>query len=75
MLCANCFAGVVDLFISKAVAGREKDRDFCMALLVHGYVTAEQALALVPSMPLDEVTRRQLSASIRRWARAVQPGS
>jgi hypothetical protein len=66
---------VVNLFMSKAAAGREKDREFCMALLVHGYVTAEHALALVPSMPLDELMRRKLSASIRRWARGMSAGS
>jgi hypothetical protein len=63
---------VLDLFMSKATAGREKDREFCMALLQHGYATAERALALVPCMPLDEAMQRSLSASIRRWAKAVQ---
>jgi len=29
---------VVDLFMSKAVAGRDKDRVFCAALLEYGYV-------------------------------------
>jgi hypothetical protein len=48
---------VVDLFLSKAVAGRpagrEKDREFCMALLDHAYVKPAEALALVEYMPLD----------------------
>ena len=30
---------VADLFASKAAAGRDKDRKFCMALLTHAYVT------------------------------------
>lgn len=64
---------VLDLFLAKAVAGREKDRDFCQALLKHGYVDVEAALSKVPLMPLDErgvetVTPRSLVARIRRWA-------
>ena len=69
---------VADLFMSKAVAGREKDRIFCMALLAHRHVTAGQVLALLSQMPLDEATRKRLGASIRRWVRAaldpVPPG-
>jgi len=61
---------VADLFMSKAAAGREKDREFCMALLAHGHVTLEQVLALVPDMPMDEAQRKKLSASIRRWGKA-----
>lgn len=64
---------VLDLFLAKAVAGREKDRDFCQALLKHGYVDVEAALSKVPLMLLDErgvetVTPRSLVARIRRWA-------
>jgi hypothetical protein len=62
---------VVDLFMSKAVAAREKDRDFCMALLEHGYVKPAQALALVVAMPLDEDQQKRLRATIRRWAKAI----
>ncbi|MBC7377158.1 MAG: hypothetical protein H7346_06940 [Burkholderiaceae bacterium] len=29
---------VVDLFMSKAAAARDKDHDYCMALLQHAYV-------------------------------------
>ena len=61
---------VADLFMSKAAAGREKDREFCMALLAHGHVTVEHVLGLVPLMQLDEALRKRLSASIRRWAAA-----
>jgi hypothetical protein len=64
---------LADLFMSKAVAGREKDRVFCVALLAHGHVTVEQVLALVSRMPLDEASCGRLSASIRRWAKAVRP--
>ena len=66
---------VVDLFMSKAVAGRDKDREFCMALLQHGHVTPAQALNLVEVMPLDDVQQRRLRATVRRWAKALQdPG-
>jgi len=58
--------GVVDLFLSKATAGREKDQEFCTALLEHKYLRVSEALDLVPSMP-DQVDKRILSATIRRW--------
>lgn len=63
---------VLDLFLAKAAAGREKDREFCMALFEHGYVTPAQALPLVPTMPLDDKEQRALRATIRRWAKAVR---
>jgi len=59
-----------DLFLSKAVAGREKDREFCKALLKYGYTTLEAVLELVPTMPLDGTEQRSLRATIRRWAKA-----
>lgn len=59
---------VVDLFISKAWAGRDKDRDFCIGLLQHGYVKLEDALAMVPRMPLDVAQRQTLARRIKRWA-------
>lgn len=63
---------VLDLFLAKAVAGREKDREFCMALFEHGYATPAQVLKLVPIMPLDDREQRTLRATIRRWAKAVR---
>jgi hypothetical protein len=66
---------VLDLFLAKAVAGREKDREFCMALLEHGYVTTTHVLRLVPVMPIDDKAQRTLRATIRRWSKAVRdPG-
>lgn len=62
---------LVDLFLSKAVAGREKDREFCMALMEHRYIVPDQALELVPRMPIDDKARRSLRATIRRWAKTV----
>lgn len=63
---------VLDLFLAKAIAGREKDREFCMALFEHGYVTPANVLRLVPDMPLDDKEQKALRATIRRWVRAVQ---
>jgi hypothetical protein len=58
--------GVLDLFLSKAAAGRTKDMEFCTALLVHQYLLPSEALAMVKNMPPD-VDQRVLSARIRRW--------
>ncbi|WP_399685035.1 DUF6036 family nucleotidyltransferase [Xenophilus sp.] len=63
---------VLDLFLAKAAARREKDREFCMALFEHGYVRPAQVLQLVQAMPLDDQAQRSLRATIRRWARAVR---
>ena len=57
--------------MSKAAAARDKDREFCMALLQHGHVKPTQALSLVAAMPLDDVQQRRLRASIRRWVKAI----
>lgn len=59
---------VIDLFMSKAAAARDKDREFCVALLEHGYVTPAQALDLVSKMPMDVEQQRRLRATIRRWS-------
>ena len=61
-----------DLFMSKAAAGRDKDRGFCKAMLAHRYVKPEQVLDLVAAMPLDDAAQRRLKATIRRWAKAVE---
>ena len=63
---------VLDLFLAKASAGREKDREFCMALFEYGYVTLARALKMVPTMPFDDKEQRTLRATIRRWAKAVR---
>lgn len=63
---------VLDLFLAKAVAGREKDREFCMALFEYGYVIPEQVLELVQTMPIDDKVQRTLRATIRRWAKSVR---
>jgi hypothetical protein len=66
-----CLA-VVDLFMSKAAAGRDKDREFCMAMLEHTYVNPAQVLELVPHMPMDDSEKRRLRATIRRWAKTLR---
>jgi len=63
---------LVDLFLAKAAAGRDKDREFCMALFQYDYVTPAQVLKLVPNMPIDDKAQRTLRATIRRWAKAVR---
>jgi hypothetical protein len=63
---------VVDLFMSKAAAGRDKDREFCMAMLKHAYVNPAQVLELVPQMPLGDEEQRKLRATIRRWAKNLR---
>lgn len=64
--------GVLALFLAKAVAGRDKDREFCKALIEHHYVTVPDVLALIGRMPLDGGEQRKLRSTVRRWARAVE---
>lgn len=59
---------VVDLFLSKAWAGRDKDREFCIGLLRHTFVKLDEALALVARMPLDPAQQQTLARRIKRWA-------
>lgn len=63
---------VLDLFMSKAAAGRDKDREFCMALLEYAYVTPAKALAMVACMPVGKDEQRRLRAAIRRWVKALR---
>lgn len=60
----------VDLFLAKTVANRPggQDRDFCCAMLEHGFVSRSQALGLVADMPLDPGEQKALRATINRWA-------
>lgn len=62
---------VADLFMSKVAAGRDKDREFCMALLTYGYVQSDHMLSLVADMPLDKEVQSRLRATIRRWAKML----
>jgi len=61
-----------DLFMSKAAAGRDKDREFCMAMIEHGNVKPVEVLGLVDDMPLEEQGQRRLRSAIRRWVNAAR---
>jgi TPR repeat protein len=63
---------VIDLFMSKAAANREKDREFNMALLRHGYVMPGDAIKMVEYMHLSEIDKKSMRARIRRWVKMVQ---
>jgi hypothetical protein len=52
-----------DLWLSKAVAGREKDLEFCAALLSRGLVTRETLVARLASMSSLAPPHRQLVAA------------
>lgn len=62
---------VVDLFLSKAAAGREKDQAFCIALLQYRYIGLTEVLAMVPAMP-EDVHKQRLIARIRRWIKTAR---
>lgn len=66
-----CLA-VIDLFMAKTVANREKDREFNIALLQHGYVTQEDAVDMVALMPVDDSQKKAMRARIRRWVKLLQ---
>ena len=55
-----------DLFLAKSAAARDKDRDFNIALLVHGYVKVEEALQRVADMPVTASKQIQIEVFIRR---------
>jgi hypothetical protein len=58
---------VIDLFMAKTVANREKDREFNIALMRHGYVAPDAAMEMVAQMPVDDAHKRAMRARIRRW--------
>jgi hypothetical protein len=59
---------VLDLFLSKCAANREKDRDFNLILLRAGLVDEQSALKRVPDMPVDENARSVMASLISRLA-------
>jgi hypothetical protein len=63
---------VLDLFMAKAVANREKDRIFDMALLEHQFVAEGKAIEMVDSMPIDDDAKHRLRVRIRRWAKTLR---
>ena len=54
--------------MSKAWAGRDKDREFCIGLLQYAFVKIGDVLPMVNLMPLDEKQQQTLTRRIRRWA-------
>lgn len=67
--------GTIDLFMAKAVANRDKDRDFDVALLAHGFIQADEAIAMVDKMPLDIAAKGRLRVRINRWIKLAKAGS
>jgi len=61
----------VDLFLSKCAAHREKDIEFNIAMLEHDYVRPEEAMALVPEMPVSAAMQKTIAARITRLVQAV----
>lgn len=59
---------VLDLFMSKCAAKREKDRNFNVLLLRAGLVDEQSALQRVPDMPIDDATRFFMTSLIKRLA-------
>ena len=58
--------------MSKAVAGREKDREFCMAMLAHGYVKPVEVLGQVEAMPIEVQGQRRLRSAILDGSRSCE---
>lgn len=59
---------VLDLFMAKCAANREKDRAFNVVLLRAGVVDAPSALLRVPDMPIDAAARSHMESLITRLA-------
>lgn len=55
-----------DLWIAKAIAGREKDHEFCRALLQRGLVTPDVLQSRIPTVP-------NVAALVQRTAAAWIP--
>ena len=53
-----------DLWVSKAVAGREKDREFCRALLQRGVVMADVLESRLDAVPDLDIRVR---SAVRGW--------
>ena len=59
---------VLDLFMSKCAANRDKDRDFNIVLLRASLVNAQSALLSVSDMPIDDAARSRMALLIARLA-------
>lgn len=63
---------VIDLFMAKTAANREKDREFNIALMRYGYVLPQAAIDMVEFMPVDDARKRSMRARIRRWVTILE---
>ena len=63
---------VIDLFMAKTAANREKDREFNIALMWHGYVSPQAAIDMVALMPVEDAIKKAMRARIRRWAKILE---
>lgn len=63
---------VLDLFMAKTAANREKDREFNIALMRYGYVSPQAGIDRVAHMPVDDGAKKAMRARIRRWVRLLE---
>jgi hypothetical protein len=63
---------VIDLFLAKTAANREKDRELNIALMWHGYVSPQAAIDMVALMPVEDAIKKAMRARIRRWAKILE---
>ena len=63
---------VIDLFMAKTAANREKDREFNIALMRHGFVTPQAAIDMVALMPVHDSAKKAMRARIRRWVKILE---
>lgn len=57
-----------DLWISKMVAGRHRDLEFCQALLKRGMVEPEELTRRLERLDVDEPVRARIAGKIRAWS-------
>ena len=71
----NGFVGycldVIDLFMSKLEAHREKDREFNVVLPRQGYVRPDDGMAMVDRMPVSAERKQLLRRRLRGLVRTV----
>lgn len=63
---------VHDLVLSKCAAGRQQDWDFALVALREGLVEADELLARVDSMPLDEKAHQHVREMVEGLARRIE---
>lgn len=68
----GCCLDLLDLFMAKAVANREKDRVFNRALIQYHYVMPAKAMAMVDLMPINDGEKRRLRTRVRRWTKTLR---